>query len=66
MNISIDAVFNVIELKPGHKYLLVFTGITPEQAEQVLQVIRAAGIEGVGVGLDDGESLQVIEVTHEE
>ena len=66
MNISIDAVSNVIELKPGHQYLLVFKGVSSEEAEQILQVVRAAGIEGVGVGLDTGEELSVIEVPNEE
>ena len=65
MNISIEAVSNAIELKPGHKYLLVFKGTSPEETHQVLEVIRAAGIVCVGVGLDDGESLQVIEVPEE-
>lgn len=66
MNISIKAVSNVVELKPEHKYLLVFKGAIPEDVHQVLQMIRAVGIVCVGVGLDDGESVQIVEVPSEQ
>jgi hypothetical protein len=61
----IQAVNNVIELKPGHKYLLVFKGVTPEQMDHILHLLHSVGITGVGIGLEDGESLDVVEVPGE-
>lgn len=66
MNISIESVSNVVQLKPGHKYLLILKGVTQDQADQVLQVMRAAGVECVGVGLDDGENVEIVEVASEQ
>ncbi|HLL79408.1 MAG TPA: hypothetical protein VKT25_07915 [Ktedonobacteraceae bacterium] len=65
MNISIKAVNSVIPLRQGHKYLLLFHGVRPEEAEQILQIIRAAQVDCIGVGLFTGESVQIVEVPSE-
>lgn len=65
MIMKIEAVTNTVELQPGHKYLLVFQGVTPEDAEHVLRVLRAYGVDAVSVGLLDGESVQIVEVPTE-
>ena len=62
MLIKIEAVSNVIEMKPDHTYLLVFQGVQPHEAEQVLRMLRAVGINVLSVGLADGESVQVVEL----
>jgi hypothetical protein len=60
-------VSNVIELKPGHKYLLVFKGdISQTQLDHAMARLRASGIESVGLALIEGAELDVIEVPKEQ
>ena len=61
----LEAVSNVIELKPDKKYLLVFIGATFDQVEQAKARLKASGIQGVGIGLPDGVHLQVVECSDE-
>ena len=59
----LQAVSNVIELKPDKRYLLVFKGIlTVEQVESFLSVLKAQGITCLGVALGTDDELQVIEM----
>lgn len=51
---------NVIELKPGKKYLLVFKHITLYQIEQVNEYLRNRGFDCACISAPDGE-VQVIE-----
>jgi hypothetical protein len=63
----LQAVSNVIELKPGHKYLLVFNGgISQTQLDHAMARLRASGIESVGLALIEGAELDVIEVPKEQ
>ena len=62
----LQAVSTVIELKPGHKYLLLFKGdITMEQVNHATAVLRASGIECFGFAMGEGVDLDVIEVPDE-
>jgi hypothetical protein len=64
MNTELQAVSNVIEIKPGKKYLLVFKGegVTDQALQRIVTGLRLEGIDSVGVALDDGQELTVIEV----
>ena len=64
MSNELQAVSNVIELRPGKKYLLVFKGdgLSNEALKEVLTGLRAQGIDTIGLALDDGQELTVIEV----
>ncbi len=64
----LQAVSNVIELKPDKQYLLVFTGdhVNEENVRQVLGFLRVNGIRGIGIGLTTGQELQVIEAPGKE
>ena len=63
MNEPLKAVSNVIELKPGHRYLLVFQGdITREQVEYALAMLEALHIPSIGFALWDGVDLDVVEM----
>ena len=63
MSNELHAVNNVIELKPGKKYLLVFKGdIRLEALESVILALKAHEIDCFAIALQDGEELTVIEV----
>lgn len=55
---------NVVELKPGRKYLLVFTGdtLSQPQIQDLLEAMRDEGISTIGIALQRSEELRVIEV----
>lgn len=54
-------VSNTIELKLGKKYLLVFKGATRQQLEGVMRALGQQGVDCVGIGLRDGQDVQIIE-----
>lgn len=59
---ALKFVSNVIELKPDKKYLLIFKGnITVHQLNGVIDHLRAQGIHSVGIAINDGQDIQVIE-----
>lgn len=59
---ALKFVSNVIELKPDKKYLLVFKGnITAHQLNGVIDNLRAQDIHSVGIAINDGQDIQVIE-----
>jgi hypothetical protein len=65
----LQAVSNVIELEPGHKYLLVFkdTNYTPNQLEALAYQLDRMGYQCLAVGIyDDKADVQVIEVPNGE
>ena len=61
---TLQAISNVIELKPDGKYLLVFKGdFTREQLAHALTMIKATGIQQiVAIVLHGEQELEVIEV----
>lgn len=61
---TFKAVSNVIELKPGKKYLLVFQeGTMPyESADLLLRYLREEGITAIGIALAQDGKMEVIEV----
>ena len=70
MNKPLKAVTNIIELKPGKKYLFVFSSEKnmPElmqDAEDLLKMLKEEGIQGIGLALRKGDKLEVIEVEEE-
>jgi hypothetical protein len=67
MSEPLKAVSNVIELKPGHRYLLVFKGaITREQVAYALALLEAMHIPSIGFALWDGVGLDVVEAPMKE
>lgn len=63
----LKAVSNVIELKPGHKYLLVLKGDHIDQfaGERANVLLREMGIESIYAVIGSNDDLQVIEVPDE-
>lgn len=65
MKQPIKAISNVIELKPGKKYLLVFKAKEPEaymdQAHRFVEMLQTRGITGFGIVLKKGDEIEVIE-----
>jgi hypothetical protein len=68
VNEPLKGVSNVIELKPGYKYLLVFKGprLTAKSLHGVQEVLSELGIKGVSIALAMEDELQVIEVPEKE
>lgn len=63
----LEAVSNAIELKPGHKYLLVFKGnMTVHQIAPIIEQLRLMDIHSLGIALAENDDLQVIEVPAKE
>lgn len=63
---TLQFVSNVIELKPDKKYLLVFKGnITVDQVQSAIDILAAQDIHGIGLAIDHGDDLQVIEAPAE-
>lgn len=64
----LKAVSNVIELKPGHKYLLVLKGDHIDQfaGERANVLLRGMGVESIYAQIGSNDDLQVIEIPPEE
>lgn len=61
---ELQAISNVIELKPDHKYLFVFSGSSiPDQKQtaQLLQALKALHIESISLAIQNQDELRVIE-----
>lgn len=67
MDKPLEAISNVIELKPGHKYLLVFknTRYKAEEIDYLQGLLREMGIDCLSIDIHKDEDLQVIEVPGE-
>lgn len=68
MNEPLHAASNVIELRPGHKYLLVFkdTNYTPDQLECVAHDLDRMGYQCFAIGIyGESAEVQIIEVPDE-
>jgi len=67
MSGPLKAVSNVIELKPGHKYLLVFKGahLTARSLHEMSEALNGLGVKGISIALDMEDDLRVIEVPNE-
>jgi hypothetical protein len=66
MKKAIKAISNIIELKPGKEYLLVFKMDTPREHLMqdiwgLIEGMKQEGITGLGVALKKGEDLEMIE-----
>lgn len=60
---ALKATSNVIELKDGKKYLLVFHGdkFPLENLQRLSEHLKENGITGLCVALKDGDTVEVIE-----
>ena len=60
----LQAVSNVIELKPGCKYLLLFQGdhVSQAQVAKLRNMLADMGISCLSVTIDTTSDLQVVEV----
>lgn len=61
----LQAVSNVIELKPDKRYMFVFSGVSREAANHILSRLKAIGITAFALSLSEGESVQIIEYPKE-
>ncbi len=67
MDKPLKFVSNVIELKPNHKYLLVFKGdITRDQVDHATALLQARGIRAVSLRIGSDDNVDVIEVPEEQ
>jgi hypothetical protein len=63
-NEPLKAVSTVIELKPGHRYLLVFKGeaVSRDQVEHFTTLLQSMGIVSLGCVLRNDAALEVFEM----
>lgn len=67
--VPLEAVSNVIELKPDKRYLLVFRGLEGMKASQLAEIserLSAIGMVNVCLSMPEGSNLEVIEAPAEE
>jgi hypothetical protein len=63
MNEALQAISNVIELKPDKFYLFVFKGsFNYHEMEYLAKTLYNEGLHGISVAIQDEQSLEVIEV----
>jgi len=60
---ALKATSNVIELKPGHKYLLVFRGgVSSEDLKMTQKYLSEMGISSLSISLEGDVELSVVDV----
>lgn len=64
----LKAVSNVFELKPGHRYILVFkeAQVSQKSMGELLTRLKDMGMVGLAIGLQRGQELDILELAPEE